>query len=213
MFLRETISSSGVFGVVRLGFIPSIQQRVAVKIFSEKLTQTEILAETKIALKKSGHPHFAYVFGIIEPSKLLMEYINSEIVRNKVLIQHWKGVCLDLVSALQNLHNHEILHNDLHSRIIILRSYKYVKIINFGKAMLVDDPVVHNIRKGSPKHKRYTTYHRCLAHELRNIPDSSVTCHSDIYSLGYNFRVIVQHARSEKLTVISMTMLAEKPTD
>ena len=161
MFLRETISSSGVFGVVRLGFIPSIQQRVAVKIFSEKLTETEILAETKIALEKSGHPHFDYVFGITEPNKLLMEYIDSETLS-------------------------EIVKNN---------------------------PVVYNIRKGSPKHKRYNTYHRCLAHELRNIPDSSVTCHSDIYSLGYNFRVIAQHVRSEKLTVISTTMLAEKPTD
>ena len=209
--------SSGVFGVVGLGFIPSIQQRVGVKIFSEKLTQTEILAETKIALEMSGHPNFAYVFGIIEPNKLLMEYIDgetlSEIVKNKVLVQHWKGVCLDLVRALQNLHNHGILHNDLHSRNIILRNYKYVKIIDFGKATLVDDPVVYNIRKGSLKHKRYNTYHRHLAHELRNIPGSSVTCHSDIYSLGYNFRVIAQHVRSEKLTVISTTMLAEKPTD
>ena len=81
---------SGVFGVVRFGFIPSIQQRVPVKIFSEKLTQTEILAETKIALEMSGHPNFAYVFGIIEPNKLLMEYIDgetlSEIVKNKVLV-------------------------------------------------------------------------------------------------------------------------------
>ena len=78
---------------------------------------------------------------------------------------------------------------------------------------LVDDPVVYNIRKGSLEHKRYHTYHHRLAHELRNIPGSSVTCHSDIYSLGYNFRVIVQHVRSEKLTVISTTMLAEKLTD
>ena len=197
---------AGVFGVVRLGFILSIQQRVAIKIFSEKLSQTDILAETKIALEMLGHPNFAYVFGIIEPNKLLMEYTDgetlSEIVKN-----------IDLVRVLQNLHNHGILHNDLHSRNIILWNYKYVKVIDFRKAKLINEPVVYNIRKGSLKHKRYSKYQRHLAHELRNIPGSSVTCHSDIYSLGYNFSVIALHVRSEKVTVISATMLAEKPTD
>ena len=104
------------------------------------------------------------------------------------------------------------MHNDLHSR-NILQKYKYVKIIDFGKETLIDDPVVYKIRKGSVKHKRYNTYQCHLAHELRNIPGSSVTCHSDIYSLGSNFTVIAQHVRSEKFTVISTTMLAEKPTD
>ena len=117
VFNKHEELGAGVFGVVRLGFIPSIQQKVAVKIFSEKLNQTDIPAETKIASKMSGHPNFAYVFGIIEPNKLI-EYIDgeahSEIVRNKVSFQHWKGVCLDLVRALQNLHNHGILRNDLH---------------------------------------------------------------------------------------------------
>ena len=115
-----------------------------------------------------------------------MEYIDgetlSEIVKNKVSFQDWKGECSDLVRTLENLHNHGNLHNDLHSRSIILRNYKYVTIIVFGKATLIDDPVEYNIRKGSVKHKRYNTYHHYLAHELRNIiPGSSVTCHSDIY--------------------------------
>ena len=147
-----------------------------------------------------------------------MEYIDgetlSEIVKNKVSIQHWKGKCSDLVLTLQNLHNHGNLHNDLHSRSIILRNYKYVTIIDFGKAALIDDPVEYNIRKWSVKHERYNTYHHYLAHELRNIiPGSSVTCHSDIYSLCYNFIVIAQNVRSEKLTVKCATMLVEKPTD
>ena len=69
---------AGIFGVVRLGFIPSIQQTVAVKISSEKLSQTDILAETKIELEMSDHPNFAYVFRTIEPNKLLMEYIDGK---------------------------------------------------------------------------------------------------------------------------------------
>ena len=82
---------------------------MTVKIFSEKVSQTDALAETKINFEMSVHPNFAYVFGIIEPNKLLMEYIDgktlSKILKNKVLFQHWKRVCLDLVGSLQNLHN------------------------------------------------------------------------------------------------------------
>ena len=89
--------------------MPSIQQRVAVKIFSEKFSQTDALTETKITFEMSCHPNFAYVFGIIEPNKLLMENIGcetlSKILKNKVLFQHGKGVCLDLVGSLQNIHN------------------------------------------------------------------------------------------------------------
>ena len=83
------------------------------KVFSEKLSPIDILAKTKIALEMSGHPNFAYVFGIIEPNKLLMEYIEgetlSEIVKNKVSLQHWKVVRLDLVRTLQHLRNDGIL--------------------------------------------------------------------------------------------------------
>ena len=90
---------------------------MAVKIFSEKVSQTDALAGTKVTFEMSGHPNFAYVFGIIEPNKLI-EYIDgeahSEIVKSKVSFQHWKRVCLDLVRALQNLHNHGILRNHLH---------------------------------------------------------------------------------------------------
>ena len=96
---------------------------------------------------------------------------------------------------------------------IFIKGTFYRTINMLRLSTLTDDSVVYNIRKGSVEHKRYDTYHRHLAHELRNIPDSSVTCHSDIHSLGYNFSVIAQHVRSEKLTVISATMLAEKPTD
>ena len=187
------------------------------KVFSEKLSQTDILAKTRKALEMSGHANFAYVFGIIEPNKLLMEYIDgetlSEIVKNKVSLQHWKVVRLDLVRTLQHLHNQGILHNDLHSRNVILWNYKYVKIIYFGKVRLIDGAVVYNIRKGSLKGKQYITYHRHLADELLHIPGSSFTCYSDIYSLGYNFSIIAQHFRSEKLTVTSATMFAEKLTN
>ena len=206
---------SGVFGILRSGFVPSIQQKVAVKVFSEKVTQADKLAEAKVGVEMSGHPNFPFVFGIIEPNKLLMEYIDGQtlsyLLKNEKTLKYWKLVCLDLVRALQALHTHGILHNDLHSGNIMLRNSQYVKIIDFGKATLIEHPVEYNIKKGTPKHDRYNKFHRHLGYELRNVPGSIVTCHSDVYSLGYNFDLISKFVKSEKLSLVSATMLAEKP--
>lgn len=171
-FHREELGS-GVFGTVRLGFISSVQQKVAVKTFSKSLTQTDIRAEAMIALEMSGHPNFPYTFGMIEPNMLLMELVQGnihsltlhDIVSNDVSFRHLKSVCLDLVRALSELHRRGILHNDLHSRNILIRDLKFVKIIDFGKSTLIDDPVVYSIKPGSLKQKQYNKQHRHLAHD------------------------------------------------
>ena len=222
MFLRRDLVlheekelGSGVFGILKSGFVPSIQQKVAVKIFSEKVTQADMLAEAKIGAEMSGHPNFPFIFGIIEPNKLLLEYIEghtlSYLLKNEKSFNYWKSVCLDLVRALQALHTHGILRNDLHSGNIMLRNSRYAKIIDFGKATLIEHPVEYNIKKGSPKHERYNKFHRHLGYELRNVPGSVVTCLSDVYSLGYNFDLISKFVKSEKLSLVSAAMLAEKP--
>ena len=86
VFNEQEELGAGVFGVIILDFKPIILQRVAVKIFSEKLSQADILPETKIPFEMSGHPNFAFVFGITEPNKLLMEYIDGETLSEIVKI-------------------------------------------------------------------------------------------------------------------------------
>ncbi|XP_057299524.1 tyrosine-protein kinase BTK-like [Hydractinia symbiolongicarpus] len=217
--LKQEILGSGVFGTVKEGFIPSIQQKVAVKIFSEKLGRTEMLAECAISLEMSGHPNFAFVFGMCEPNRLILEFIGNDVtaptlgdtISNSVKLPYWKPICIDLIHALHDLHNKGILHNDLHSRNILLRNLKHVKIIDFGKATLVEDPVRYSIKPGTPKHQRYNTIHRHLAFELRNVPGSYVSCETDVYTLGYNFESIAKHVASEKLLMIATNMLKNKP--
>ena len=212
---------SGVFGTVKEGFVQSIKQKVAVKIFSEKLGERDILAEAVIATEMSGHPNFAFVFGMSKPNKLLLEFIGTDesapclgdVISKNLNFSFWKEVCLDLIHALHELHTRGILHNDLHSRNIMLRNVKHVKIIDFGKATRIDDPVCYSIKPGTPKHAKYNSIHKHLAFELRNIPGSFVSCQTDVYTLGYNFKHVAKYVKSDTLSMIAAEMLSDKPDE
>lgn len=214
MYCKEL--GEGVYGTLQHGILRSMRQNVAIKTFKDNCSRADVLAEASVLREMSGHPQFPYFFGLVEPRKLLMEYIGSEttspslraVLRNGIVFSHWKGVCMDLVRALKELHNRGILHNDLHPGNILIRELKYVKLIDFGKSTLIEDPVTYKIKPGSEKHKRYNTYHRHLAHELRNVPGSVTTCSSDIYSLGYNFEKISSHVECSKLASVAAKMIS-----
>ena len=91
------------------------------------------------------------------------------------------------------------LHNDIHPGNIMIRDVQYVKLIDFGKVTLLDDPVTYCIKVGSPKHERYNRIYKHLAYELRNVPG----CKTDIYSLGYCFRRIADLVKSCQLRKIA----------
>ena len=46
------------------------------------------------------------------------------------------------------------MHNDLHSGDILVKYNRYVKIIDFGKRTMTDDPIVYFIKPGTDKQKR-----------------------------------------------------------
>ena len=85
------------------------------------------------------------------------------------------------------LHVKCMVHIDLHSRNILLRNRQFVKIIDFGKACMVENPPVYNIKPSSEKQKRYNKFHAHLGYGLRNIPGSASSVQSEVLSIGYNF--------------------------
>lgn len=216
LILKEEIAS-GVFGVVKKGFIKSTQQAVAVKELSEKSDRALMLAEASLAMEMSGSKWFPYLFGIVEPKKLLFEFVDGqtlrEIVKHGLGLNNWHNICLELIRGLHALHTRGFLHNDLHIGNVMIRSGLYVKIIDFGKCTSIEDPVVYSIKRGSDRHKRYNVLHRHLAHELRNVPGSSVSVASDIYSLGYLFDTISDYVKSPHLGLLSTQMINLKPEE
>ena len=59
------------------------------------------------------------------------------------------------------------------------------KTSRFGKATLFAFPKVYNSQPGSDIAEKYRTFHRHLAHELRNVPGSKQSGITDAYSIGF----------------------------
>lgn len=212
----EILLGEGVFGCVKRGTILSIQQRVAIKCLSAKNSAKHFLAEALISSEMSSIPYFLYFFGVVQPNMLLMEYVQNaltlrEIIKQESPMVNWKNICVSLVHGLHSLHLKGILHNDLHANNILIRNEMYVKIIDFGKATLIEDPVVYSIKKGSEKQRLYNKIHCHLAFELRNVPGSKVSEESDIFSLGYNFEKVAVKVCQTKLSNIATKMICQDP--
>lgn len=136
-----------------------------------------------------------------------------DVISGNEPLRHYSSICLNLCRALHHLHNSDFLHNDLHPGNILISDSRFVKLIYFGKATLVEDPVIYSIKPGSPKHERYNSLHRHLGFELRNVPGSCTTVESDIYSLGYCLNKLAILVECASLKKISMQMMYEIPKD
>ena len=136
-----------------------------------------------------------------------------EIVKQEVKIADYREICLSLCRALHHMHCLNLLHNDIHPGNILIRNAKFVKLIDFGKASLADDPVLYSIKPGTLRHEKYNKLHLHLGFELRNVPGSYTSFKSDVYSLGYCMKKISELVHSNTLSVIANRMLFDKPDE
>ena len=86
---------------------------------------------------------------MIDNRCLIIEYVSSsETLKNQLSEQkystNWKEVCLGIVRAIYSLHLKGVIHNDLPGNNILIRKRKYVKLIDFGKCTLAEDPVTNS---------------------------------------------------------------------
>ena len=159
---KELVSAT--FGTVKMGKIISIAQVVAVKPFNKNASNASNLVKTPISDEMSGHPFFLFCFVIVNPDNLLLKYVFGETLREILPddlgnFQGWKTPCMDIVRGMSSLHVKGILHNDLHSRNILLINRQFIKIIDFGKACMVENLPVYNIKPSPEKQKRYNKLH------------------------------------------------------
>ena len=64
---------------------------------------------------------------------------------------------------------------------MIIHDQSHPKVIDFGKAFLISDPIIYNIIVGSIKQSKYTIIHKPLAFELGHIPGSGVSIATDVF--------------------------------
>ena len=201
--IENKIIGAGRFGTIKQAKLHKLRLTVAAKIMdTATCSKKAILSEAIVGMTLSGHNSFPYFFGLVGESIILMEYLRppkgstreeaaptlamklkSGISRNEL-----RHTCCEILKAIAFMHSKKILHNDIKSDNVIVSNT--VKVIDFGKATLMSNPVVYNIAEGSQESVTYNTRHRHLAHELRNISGSKQSVLTDTYSIGY----LLKHA-------------------
>ena len=203
--IKET-SLHGTFGKINIVKLTNLDNVLASqKVISlETSSEADILAELKIMHAVSGHRLFPYCYGYVKPNLLISQYLGefSEIdcplvhtIRNcmgssKLGKYQWVSVAAQVIEGIQFLHALMILHNDIKSDNVILcgSTLTNVKIIDFGKATLITNPVVYNLSESASA--RYNEKHTYLAYELRNGKFTKQSVLTDVYSFGYMLKYI-----------------------
>ena len=107
--------------------------------------------------------------------------------QKNLTLENCVEISIQLINTIQFLHGISILHNDIKANNVILFKDN-VKIIDFGKATHVKQPLLYNLNDKSKE--LYNQRHRYFAHELRNVRGTSQNIMTDTYSVGYLMKYI-----------------------
>lgn len=213
------VIGKGQFGVVTIVTLKKLNIVVACKQLDKKIsTETDVFGEVIVGLTLSGSKYFPFTFGLLDQYSILMEFFGDiessgpvccmnlhEAIIKKQLPFSVQRTFSDVLNAIMHMHREKILHNDIKADNFIVGK-DCVKVIDFGKATLISNPKIYNIKPGSDVAKRYNTLHRHLAFELRNVPGSKQSVYTDIFSLGYMLKHMGGVLRSEELITLGRHM-------
>uniref|UniRef100_W5LS30 non-specific serine/threonine protein kinase n=1 Tax=Astyanax mexicanus TaxID=7994 RepID=W5LS30_ASTMX len=136
----------GSYGVVRLAYSKRHQKQVAIKIMHRRLSQhffvSELLPREIHILKTVEHPHIARVleifdelsdgrvFVVMECAKMNLQEKIFDLTR--VPIGQAKAWFSQLLSAVEYLHQQDIVHRDLKCRNVLVTADNQIKLADFG---------------------------------------------------------------------------------
>ena len=213
----EVYVGQGSFSVVRLQLYRGI--KVAVKEFQPKSACDDVKNEAAI-LASLTHPYLPLLFGICtrsHPYRIIIQFhgINSEtITLHRELREHtlgvtgpmaWLIICMQLLQAVEHVHNRESLHNDIKSDNILITSAPYgstvgksiagpstesqdkvhIVLIDFGKATPVSASRRYNLSEAEKVDYMVKFPH--IAPELVGGKNKQ-SIYSDMYSVGKVFQ-------------------------
>lgn len=149
----------GTFSVCYLAYYRSIM--VAVKEYRMKSksvdeVKRELLHEARMINHLEDHRNIPLLFGAVtkgEQLKLVTQFhgqkgqsvtLSMAFKKKKLDKPQWLNILKGICKGLSNVHNGQILHNDLKSNNVVLEKQKEVQwnpvIIDFGKARFITDP-------------------------------------------------------------------------
>ncbi len=179
---------AGGMGRVLLGFDERLNRKVAIKILGGRYRKEESVkkrfAHEALALAQISHPNIAHIFSLGPPDEL--PHFVMELVEGTPLVEAGRALTLrqkaelmrKVASAVDFLHEHQIIHRELKPTNILLGADLEPKILDFGLAQRLESDSRSVTRPGeimgtpdyfSPEHA---------------VPGSRFDARSDVFSLG-----------------------------
>ncbi|CAD8187458.1 unnamed protein product [Paramecium octaurelia] len=188
-FKLESILGQGSYATVRLCVEKNSKVKYAIKIYDKsKINDNQKMNNIKreiSILKRIKHNNIIKLIYAIEDKKsinLVMEYISNQSLavyvksKSKRLLSIQEGLYIfqQLANAISYLHSKNIAHRDIKMENILLLTDNYVKLIDFGFSICLQDNQKVNVFCGTPSY---------MSPELVSKVPHNPLC-SDIWSLG-----------------------------
>ena len=171
----------------------------------QKRSEDELEQEGRILRKLLDCPFdwrqkfFAFAYGYNKNHKgLVCERFFGFSIRQYAtqgLENNWVMRLIEITEALSFMHERQILHLDLHSSNVLVSS-DTSKIIDFGKATLVNIPITFTL--DCEERKVYNLKYKQIEYELRIEKNAQTKECSDVYSLGVLIEFVAKKPESTK---------------
>jgi serine/threonine protein kinase len=150
---------------VKLAVHKVTKERVAVKTLKKALMNSQELERARREvdimrkLTEVGNPYIIKLLDAKETSDefhIFLEYVSGGelvalILKNKGLSEwHTHKLFLQILSAIQCCHSHNIIHRDIKLQNILLDHNKNIKLIDFGLSNFMEEGVFRNTFCGTP---------------------------------------------------------------
>jgi serine/threonine protein kinase/TolB-like protein/Tfp pilus assembly protein PilF len=198
--IRSQIGAGGM-GEVYLAHDTQLDRTVALKILPENVaadrTRLQRFVQEAKAASALNHPNILTIFEIGHTDST--HFIATEFIEGETLRQHMRGahmklsevlnVAIQIADALSAAHEAGIIHRDIKPENIMLRRRDaYVKVLDFGLAKLIEQPLVAVDTEAATKSLFQTDAGVVLGTVIYMSPEqargSKVDARTDIWSLG-----------------------------
>lgn len=185
--LLDKIGQGGMATVYRASDL-NLGREVAVKVLQESIANDpdfrERFRREARAASVLNNPHIVQVYDFIESEEgtfIVMELVRGEDLRSllkrsgRLSLDRSINIILDVLSALQDAHQHGLVHRDVSARNVLIGEHGEVKVSDFGIARVLGERTLTQTGEliGSVEY---------ISPEQANGEEAD--CRSDIYSVG-----------------------------
>ncbi len=164
--------------------VENIEQNVAIKILqlNDELSRQRFFQETKI-LSQLSHPHISQFIDadFLQDGRpyVVMEYIQGKSITEycqQLEIKKRIHLFIDLCDAVQHVHKHLIIHQDIKPDNILITQNGELKLLDFGISRILGDPKQSTLTLRPAMTPSYASPEQLMG--------KNISVLSDVYSLG-----------------------------